>query len=101
MLELFLHSQWLSGEEINFSVNIKRFQQQQHPRRITPLLLFVIKDHIAVKAHSLPFIYRLPLPLCHAMYAAFLFLSIINNMERKKDQPKARLSVLYPLRCWY
>lgn len=85
---------------IDSSVNIKRFEQE--PFRITLLLLFAII--LLSKLTALLFICRLSLPLCQLANVAFVLSIIKKNLHmgsKNKDQPKARLCVLYPLTCRY
>lgn len=47
----------------------------------------MIKDHIAVKAHSLPCIYALPLSLYQPVHAAFVLSIMKKNTHAKKRGP--------------
>lgn len=62
------------------------------------LLLFVVKDHIAVKDQSLPFIYGLPLPFVSTTVYS-ICLSIIKKIHtwKGKDQLQAKFCVCLPI----
>lgn len=66
--------------------------------KIILLLLFMIKDPVAVKAQCLLFIYRLPLPSCQLLceYAAIVLSIMAKHTWKEKRPAKGKVVCRFP-----